>query len=327
MKHIAVVVILAGILSAAWYVSALQAEETAETIPHIDVTMCALDDCEELFIDAISSAENTVYCAFFSFNLDRLYKALQESTATKLVIVDGDFTDIEDTFIVHETRSGYMHNKFCIIDEKKVVTGSFNPTYNGRDKNDNNVLSIHSNNIAATYLWYFQQLATETYAREQGASFRPEQPRRYSHYDDAIKICFTRGGNCREMIRDAILSAQQTITLMQFTLTDDLTTQAILQRHYENITVQGIFDRTLITRYSGFHEMHYHNLSIIRDCLDGKMHHKVIIIDDHTVLAGSMNPSRNADVNNDENLIIVKDKRIAEKYLKEFDRLYSSCMT
>ena len=328
MKQIAIVVILASVLGMIWHTSAIEGEvSSAETLPHMEVTMCTTADCEQLFIDAITTATETIHCAFFSFNLNRLHEALQNSTATKLVIVDGDYTSLKDTFIVHETRSAYMHNKFCIIDEHIVLTGSFNPTYNGRDKNDNNVLTIYSPTVAATYMWYFNQLATETYARERGERFRPEIPRRYTHHNNTITICFTRGGNCRELIREELLKAEQAITLMQFTLTDDLTTQTIIQKQYENITVKGIFDRTLITQYSGFHEMQHHNLSIIRNCGSGKMHHKVIIIDDHTVLTGSMNPSRNADVNNDENLVIVRDRKIAEKYLNEFNRLHTSCTT
>ena len=53
-----------------------------------------------------------------------------------------------------------------------------------------------------------------------------------------------------------------------------------------------------------------------------KMHHKVFIIDNKTVATGSFNPSLSADERNDENILIIHDKRIASAFLKEFDSLW-----
>ncbi len=53
------------------------------------------------------------------------------------------------------------------------------------------------------------------------------------------------------------------------------------------------------------------------------MHHKVFIIDEKIVITGSYNPTKNANENNDENLLIIHDKKIAEKYLEEFNYVYS----
>ena len=51
------------------------------------------------------------------------------------------------------------------------------------------------------------------------------------------------------------------------------------------------------------------------------MHHKVIIIDGHTVIFGSFNFSNNADKDNDENLLIVDDAGFARPFVEEFDRV------
>ena len=52
------------------------------------------------------------------------------------------------------------------------------------------------------------------------------------------------------------------------------------------------------------------------------MHHKVFILDNETVATGSFNPSLSADTRNDENLLIVHDKKIADNFLREFDSLW-----
>ena len=54
----------------------------------------------------------------------------------------------------------------------------------------------------------------------------------------------------------------------------------------------------------------------------GKMHHKVIIIDDETVITGSYNYSKNAENSNDENILIIKNAKIASRYFKEFKRCW-----
>ena len=53
-----------------------------------------------------------------------------------------------------------------------------------------------------------------------------------------------------------------------------------------------------------------------------KMHHKVFIIDNETVVTGSFNPTASAENKNDENIIIIKDRMIAGSFLKEFGRLW-----
>ena len=52
------------------------------------------------------------------------------------------------------------------------------------------------------------------------------------------------------------------------------------------------------------------------------MHHKVIIIDDETVITGSYNFSRNAERSNDENILIIKNKEIAREFNREFRRCW-----
>ena len=45
-----------------------------------------------------------------------------------------------------------MHHKVFIIDEKTVVTGSFNPTAGGDTRNDENVLVIEDVAIAKRFM-------------------------------------------------------------------------------------------------------------------------------------------------------------------------------
>ena len=59
-----------------------------------------------------------------------------------------------------------------------------------------------------------------------------------------------------------------------------------------------------------------------RDENKGFMHHKVFIVDD-SVVFGSYNPTKSGDEDNDENLLIVHNRDIAERFVEEFKRIYS----
>ena len=64
-------------------------------------------------------------------------------------------------------------------------------------------------------------------------------------------------------------------------------------------------------------------LDVIKDKNKFMMHHKVFIIDKKIVVTGSFNPTGNGDTNNDENILIIHDEGVAQKYLKEFERVWS----
>jgi phosphatidylserine/phosphatidylglycerophosphate/cardiolipin synthase-like enzyme len=53
------------------------------------------------------------------------------------------------------------------------------------------------------------------------------------------------------------------------------------------------------------------------------MHHKIIILDDQTVITGSFNFTVSADKYNDDNVIILRDHTLAMQYEQEFDRVMS----
>jgi phosphatidylserine/phosphatidylglycerophosphate/cardiolipin synthase-like enzyme len=52
------------------------------------------------------------------------------------------------------------------------------------------------------------------------------------------------------------------------------------------------------------------------------MHHKVIIIDDETVVLGSYNFTSSAEAYNDENVLIIHDTEVAGLFVEEFARVY-----
>jgi len=53
------------------------------------------------------------------------------------------------------------------------------------------------------------------------------------------------------------------------------------------------------------------------------MHHKVFIIDGKTVITGSMNPTGSGNKRNDENMLIIHNEKVVNKFLEEFEDLWN----
>jgi phosphatidylserine/phosphatidylglycerophosphate/cardiolipin synthase-like enzyme len=296
-----------------------------------DVFFCKDINCENLFLEIFEYVQENIYCAFFDFKLeDMMFKLdnLYQNDKKVIVIVDkgNDFFKKEDyDFLFFDKRSAFMHNKFCVIDESIVITGSFNPTINGRDKNDNNILVIKDNVLAKIYLDYFETLFNES----TNSNYKHSKENRNFKLNN-IEICFSRGGNCLDVIKRYLSQANKSIFFMAFSFTDvDIENLLLYKKYFEDILIEGVYERSSITKYSTYNKLFFQlsNNSIIRDCNTGKMHHKVFVIDEKIIIAGSFNPSNNADKNNDENLIIISDIKLAEKYIKEYERIKLLCMT
>jgi phosphatidylserine/phosphatidylglycerophosphate/cardiolipin synthase-like enzyme len=56
------------------------------------------------------------------------------------------------------------------------------------------------------------------------------------------------------------------------------------------------------------------------------LHHKVGIVDGHTIITGSQNWSDAANRGNDENLLVIENKTVAAHFQREFDRLYQDAI-
>jgi len=126
-----------------------------------------------------------------------------------------------------------------------------------------------------------------------------------------------------EKIMAHLQQARTRIVFMAFSFTDDDIGAVIRERARAGIPVQGVFEKTgSETAFSEYTRMKALHLDVLQDGNPYLMHHKVFIIDGKTVLLGSFNFSKNAEENNDENLLILESESIAQQYMEEFHRIY-----
>jgi len=89
--------------------------------------------------------------------------------------------------------------------------------------------------------------------------------------------------------------------------------------------VKGVFEKQQKSKYSMFdrlNESGRSDVSVRWDSYKYKVHHKFMVIDNRTVITGSMNPSKNSAYKNDESIIIIEDEDVASEYLSECEGLW-----
>jgi phosphatidylserine/phosphatidylglycerophosphate/cardiolipin synthase-like enzyme len=265
----------------------------------------------------LSQAEDSIDCALYDVDLVEIIDILAEKSIVMNVrlIVDDDNWEMAERFAFarNDSRSALMHNKFCIVDERFVFTGSFNPTENGAYKNDNNMLVIESRILAGNYLDEFEEMWDGTFGKGEGVGVA-------SFYLNGAHVenYFCPEDRCSERVREHILAANQSIYFTAFSFTDNRIANALLVRFHEGLDVRGVFEKTRISRYSVWELLDFQGVDVVYDTNPYVMHHKFFLIDNRTVITGSFNPSKNADKRNDENIIIIDDASIAEEFLEEF---------
>jgi len=323
-KIIFLIALFLLIFPVAYYLST--AEPTARVISSyiedegkMELYFCPGEDCTAALVDFLDSAEKSIHCAFYDIGLKEVQDKLLEKSKKMevLIVTDDDYLKKFRHPFVKADKYGLMHNKFCIIDNQKVSTGSMNPTENDAFKNNNNLLLIESEIISGNYEQEFQEL--------WNGIFKDGETVKNSNIklgNILIETYFCPEDSCAYRVKEELKKAEKSIEFMTFSFTHEGIANIILLKNSEGIAVKGIMETKQISQYSQFERLKHNGIEIIKDQNPNNLHHKVFIIDGETVITGSFNPSANGDERNDENLVIIHDKAIAEKFMNEFNELY-----
>lgn len=299
----------------------IESYETREYNEPIQVFFCPQDDCIGNLIKFINSSNKYVHCALFDIGLEELADILNEKNA--LVVIDNTNTvhleKINKTInnLKIDTSWQLSHNKFCIIDGKAVWTGSFNPTERGNFKNNNNALLIYSKQLAENYENEFQELWNGNFGRGE------ETENKIIHYNNVkIENYFCPEDWCANRVMEALNKANKSIYFMTFSFTHSAIGDLLVKKINKGVEAKGVFEKSQRNRWTQFDKLLNASADVKWDNNSANMHHKVFIIDEEIVITGSFNPSISGDTKNDENVLIIHDKEIAEKYLEEFESVY-----
>jgi phosphatidylserine/phosphatidylglycerophosphate/cardiolipin synthase-like enzyme len=288
---------------------------------------------DQYLVLAIDEARSQVDGALYDLNLwsvrNALLRAQHRGVLVRLVIESDslDRTEIQELIsfgipVVEDNTESLMHNKFLIIDHSEVWTGSMNLTVNGAYRHLNNLVRIRSTLLAENYTKEFEEMFLEGYFGQVSLNNTPHS--RLEIDGLVIENYFSPDDSIGERILDLVLEAEESVFFMFYAFTSDGIGDALLYQNSQGVLVRGVFDAYQDRTGIGgeYQRLRDQGLDVLLDGHPEKMHHKVMIIDGKTVVTGSYNLTRSAEIKNDENILVIHDQGIAELFMNEFDWIY-----
>lgn len=267
---IAVLIFLVLIISSG-FVS--KTETVLEDNGDFNLYFCPQDNCETNFLNFLNSAEESIHCALFEVGLNSVKdKLLEKSKQMDVKVVIDDRYSFNQPF-VKKDKWGLMHNKFCIIDGKKISTGSMNPTNNGVNKNNNNLLLLESKTLAKNYETEFQELWNEEF---KGGL--PTNVPEFLFNNVSVKNYFCPEDYCADKIKTELKKAEVSIHFMTFSFTHEGIANMLLLKHLDGIQIKGVMEARQVSKYSQYNRLKYNGLDVVKDQNKQNMHHNVLRI-------------------------------------------------
>ena len=134
------------------------------------INQAHFQDIQNKIIHALDNSKVSVRIAMAWFTNETLFNKLKEKHGqgvdVEIAIYDDgvnkkhgvDITQLPHKMISKGKRGGLMHDKFCVIDNQVVVTGSYNWTNNAEFRNDENVTVEHDPEQATRFSIEYRRL-------------------------------------------------------------------------------------------------------------------------------------------------------------------------
>ncbi len=288
-------------------------------------------------VSLIDGSRESLDLWVYGFSDSRLIESLRRARdrGVRISITgspDEDYTKLHQAgfYPAIRARTGIQHSKIILIDDYFLISGTGNFTKSGMNHNENLFLFLNTG----------RQTGTEV--KKALSSEYDTDPFIHLPWNGKMFFSPEHGRLIQRIITEEILKARYRIRFMIFSHTDPVITAALMLAVRKGITVEGIYDDPSgngrispdsqaeylmheISRSADFSALYLEgNRNEYTDengvTHGGKMHHKTVIIDDHTVLTGSFNWSQSARDSNREVFYLFRDPGAASVFAAEFER-------
>lgn len=241
---------------------------------------------------------------------------------------DFDNNSIDKTYVTQtgiEIQKGIMHNKFFIIDNQYVWTGSTNVSSGCMTYNSNVSVAVKSKELAKLYTEEFNQMYFNGKFHQNKLPIKNNENISINN-ETKISVYFSPKNKVfYNAIIPLINKSKSSIDIPMFFLTHKATIQALLDAHSRGVKIRVILDAVgAKSAYSKHNVLREAGIPVKIENWGGKMHMKSMIIDNEIIVVGSTNWTSTAAYTNDENLLVIYNKNLANVFGKEFERLYNS---
>ncbi|MFH1051767.1 MAG: phospholipase D-like domain-containing protein [bacterium] len=229
-----------------------------------------------------------------------------------------------------------FHQKFIVRDGSSVLTGSTNFTDTDTHKNLNHIIIIHDKNVAKIYSSEYGEIQEGHFGKLNEG--HDKAPNDLVVSDVPVRILFAPDHSPEMEIMKQMLKARKRIDFAIFTFAKSSGIDDTMIRLRDlNMPIRGAFDAAQGSQdWAAIPDLKESGVELFKVGNQGgvrKLHHKLMVLDDQVVIAGSFNYTEPANLLNDENIIILGDldttsaeqkkaqKQIAKYVSKEIDRI------
>lgn len=296
-------------------------------------------------IQKIDEAEVSIDVAAYNINRNDIVSALNRAANRGVrvrYIAEGENantalnTSLAFNVLKRDDEDGIMHHKFLIIDATEemdswVITGSTNLTTQQIATDNNNALFIQDQSLAQIFEMEFEEMwgsstsIPNTNLSRFGQFKNDNTPKWLMVGDVPMEIYFSPSDNTSFHISQAMLNAQESISLALLLFTHNPLANTVIQKHHQGLNVRGLIN-DINASGSRFQALLNNGVNVHPNTVPNvQLHHKYAIIDAGSnaespkVVTGSHNWTNRAENHNDENTLIIHDADIANIFRQEFE--------
>lgn len=320
-------------------------------------------DAQKLMVDLIDGARSSIRFAVMGFTndglVDAFIRAYDRGVTIEMVgdaghLYNSGYLRFDERHIPRSVGNlGHiMHDKFMVVDDRFVFASTANWSDSDLFNNSNNFVMIDSPEVAADFTAEHQQMFNGLFGHDK---VRIDNGRSYTIGDTTVEVWFSPNEDAMGRILELVDAAQDSVWFTIFAFTKDQLGSALIRKHEQlvaqgrvhegdiSVGVAGVIDQSQLHSNGQYHEAYRllgAEIPLRMDGNDaslqpgdyqaggGRLHSKTMVIDpdgeDPIVISGSFNWSASATQSNDEYMLVLHGKRVAELYKEYIQYLYDN---
>jgi phosphatidylserine/phosphatidylglycerophosphate/cardiolipin synthase-like enzyme len=137
------------------------------------------------------------------------------------------------------------------------------------------------------------------------------------------ETCFSRVERCDVLLINLINRANRSVYVAVYSFTRDSLAMALIYAKERGVEVRVVIERErAYEQGSEYPRLKSAGVDVRLDGNPNFMHHKFMVIDGYIVVTGSYNWSSAAEDRNDENIVVIIDRDVAQRFVQEFERVW-----
>jgi DNA uptake protein ComE-like DNA-binding protein len=139
------------------------------------------------------------------------------------------------------------------------------------------------------------------------------------------EVYFSLYDDPETVIIENINKAEVFIDIAMYTFTDKEISQAVIEAKERGVKVRIYLDRSQVeAKYSSSRLFVEKDIEVRISSNNYIMHNKFAVIDSKIVITGSYNWTASASIRNDENLLVIDDEEVIQRYQRQFENLWEN---